>query len=98
MALAQSAIAAFAGSVPAETTVDPRIGRAIDWVRSRLDGPISLSEAAGVANLSPSRFRHLFVAHLGAEFHAAKAMLLDDALQLGDGGVRVLHGQSTEAH
>jgi len=70
IALAQSAIAALAGHVPADVGVDPRIARAIAWVRSRLEVPISLNEAAGIANLSPSRFRHLFVAQTGVSFRA----------------------------
>jgi AraC family transcriptional regulator len=70
LALAQMAIAALAGHVPAEVGVDPRIARAIAWVRSRLDLPISLDEAAAIANLSPSRFRHLFVAQTGVSFRA----------------------------
>jgi AraC-like DNA-binding protein len=70
IALGQDAIAALAGRVPAQAGVDPRIARAIAWVRSRLDVPISLNEAASVANLSPSRFRHLFVAQTGVSFRA----------------------------
>jgi len=70
MALGQSAVAAFAGQLPAESAVDPRIGRAIAWVRGRLDAPISLSGAAAIAHLSPSRFRHLFVAQTGVSFRA----------------------------
>jgi len=70
IALAQSTIAALAGHVPADVGVDPRIARAIAWVRSRLEVPISMNEAAGIANLSPSRFRHLFVAQTGVSFRA----------------------------
>jgi len=40
-----------------------RITRAIEFVRSRLSTSVSLAQAAGVAHLSPSRFRHLFVFH-----------------------------------
>jgi AraC family transcriptional regulator len=70
IALGQSAVAAFAGHVPADSAVDPRIGRAIAWVRGRLDAPISLSGAAAIAHLSPSRFRHLFGAQTGVSFRA----------------------------
>jgi AraC family transcriptional regulator len=70
IALGQDAVAALAGPVPVGLGVDPRIARAIAWVRSRLDAPISLNAAAAVANLSPSRFRHLFVAQTGASFRA----------------------------
>jgi AraC family transcriptional regulator len=69
-ALARQAIAALAGPVPPVHGVDPRIDRAIAWVRQRLDAPVSLADAAAVAHLSPSRFRHLFVAQTGISFRA----------------------------
>jgi AraC family transcriptional regulator len=68
--LAQGAIAALAGPVPSPSAVDPRIGRVIAWVRERLDSPVSLTDAARVAHLSPSRMRHLFVAQTGVSFRA----------------------------
>ena len=68
--LGQEAVAALAGHAPVEGEVDPRIRRAIAWVRSRLDVTVTLSEAAEVAHLSPSRFRHLFVAQTGVSFRA----------------------------
>ena len=49
---------------------DPRVTRAIDWMRSRLKSPLSLNEVASVAHLSPSRFRHLFMAQTGISFRA----------------------------
>ena len=70
IALGKEAVAVLAGSWSPGAGVDPRIGRAIAWVRSRLDGPIALKDAADVAHLSPSRFRHLFVAQTGASFRA----------------------------
>ena len=70
ISLAHDAIAELAGRVPAEGGVDPRISRAIAWVRGRLDERVSLNEAAAIANLSPSRFRHLFVAQTGVSFRA----------------------------
>jgi AraC family transcriptional regulator len=70
IAIGQHAIAALAGQVPPVGSVDPRITRAIAWMRQRLDSPVSLKDAAGVANLSPSRFRHLFVAQTGVSFRA----------------------------
>jgi AraC-like DNA-binding protein len=51
-------------------TVDSRITRAIEWMRSRLKQPLSLADAARVAHLSPSRFRHLFVSQTGISFRA----------------------------
>ena len=70
IARAHDAIAELAGRAAAEGGVDPRIGRAIAWVRGRLDERVSLNEAAAIANLSPSRFRHLFVAQTGVSFRA----------------------------
>jgi AraC family transcriptional regulator len=70
VALARQAVAALAGPVPPVHGVDPRIDRAIAWVRQRLDAPVSLADAAAVAHLSPSRFRHLFVAQTGISFRA----------------------------
>lgn len=67
MKTGQEAIARLSGHVDA-LAVDPRITRAIAWIRSRLNAPISLSEAAAVAHLSPGRFRHLFVAQTGISF------------------------------
>jgi AraC family transcriptional regulator len=70
VATAQHAIAALAGPAPCSSSVDPRISRVIAWVRERLDSSVSLNDAASVANLSPSRFRHLFVAQTGVSFRA----------------------------
>jgi len=70
LALATHLAQSLAGHEPADGGVDPRVSRAIAWVRGRLDAPISLREAAEVAHLSPSRFRHLFVAQTGVSFRA----------------------------
>lgn len=70
VAMARHAIAALAGPMPSSSSVDPRISRVIAWVRERLDSSVSLQDAANVVNLSPSRFRHLFVAQTGVSFRA----------------------------
>jgi hypothetical protein len=67
---ARRAVSLLAGVEPPADRVDPRIERAIAWVRERLAAPISLADAAAVAHLSPSRFRHLFVAQTGVSFRA----------------------------
>jgi len=69
-AMGQHVVAALAGHGPAVGSVDPRISRAITWVRARLDSPLFLKDAADIANLSLSRFRHLFVAQTGVSFRA----------------------------
>ncbi|KQV85994.1 AraC family transcriptional regulator [Pelomonas sp. Root1237] len=51
-------------------SVDPRISRAIEFMRERLSEPVTLAQAAAAAHLSPSRFRHLFVAQTGMSLRA----------------------------
>jgi AraC-like DNA-binding protein len=68
--LAQQVIGALAGPLPPLNATDPRISRVIVWLRQRLDSSVSLGDAARVAHLSPSRFRHLFVAQTGVSFRA----------------------------
>jgi AraC-like DNA-binding protein len=53
-----------AGVEPAQMT-DERIIRATDFINSHLDRALTLDEVAGVACLSPSRFRHLFAEQVG---------------------------------
>jgi AraC-like DNA-binding protein len=67
--LAMSGVSRLSGG-DVSLTVDARITRTIDWVRSRLKEPLSLDQAAKVAHLSPSRFRHLFVSQTGMSFRA----------------------------
>ena len=44
---------------------DDRILRAVSYIKTHLDEPLTLEEVAGEAFLSPSRFRHLFVEQTG---------------------------------
>ncbi|HSW20831.1 MAG TPA: AraC family transcriptional regulator [Ramlibacter sp.] len=44
---------------------DPRVIAAVEYIRERVDQSVSLAELATAANLSPSRFRHLFVEQTG---------------------------------
>ena len=44
---------------------DPRVLAAVEYIRQRVDQAVSLPEVAKVANLSPDRFRHLFVEETG---------------------------------
>lgn len=67
--LALACIARLAGS-EVTLSVDARITRTIDWMRERLREPLALEQAAKVAHLSPSRFRHLFVSQTGMSFRA----------------------------
>ena len=44
---------------------DERILRAVAYIKSHLDAPLTLDDVAAEACLSPSRFRHLFVEQTG---------------------------------
>jgi AraC-like DNA-binding protein len=44
---------------------DERVAKAIRYINDHLDGPLTLTEIAGNAFLSPTRFRHLFVEETG---------------------------------
>jgi AraC family transcriptional regulator len=69
--VARTALARLAGTgETAARAVDARVARALDYLRSRVRAPVSLADAAGVATLSPSRFRHLFVQETGTSFRA----------------------------
>jgi AraC-like DNA-binding protein/quercetin dioxygenase-like cupin family protein len=67
---AAAALAASPGSVMTAPANDPRVARALDYIRSHLQAPVSLADAAAAATLSPSRFRHLFVQETGTSFRA----------------------------
>lgn len=68
-AQARSIIARLAAISPApRVPLDERIGRAVEFMRGRLDEPILLAHAANAANLSADRFRHLFVEEIGMRF------------------------------
>ncbi len=70
IAISRQIAEGICGSTLAPLTIDPRINRTIEHVRSRLHTAISLAEVAAIAHLSPSRFRHLFVAQTGTSFRA----------------------------
>lgn len=44
---------------------DERIVRALAWINSRVDQPVTLDEVAAEVFLSPGRFRHLFAEQTG---------------------------------
>ena len=53
------------GGVQPSAVSDERILRAIQYMRAHLDTPLTLTDVAAVACLSPGRFRHLFVEETG---------------------------------
>jgi AraC-like DNA-binding protein len=54
----------LSGTAPREPS-DPRVLAAIEYIRERMNEGVALPEVARVANLSPERFRHLFVEETG---------------------------------
>lgn len=79
----------LAGPPAAPVDVDPRITRAIAHVRARMSAPVSLADAAAVAHLSPSRFRHLFAQQTGLAFRPYLLWArVEAAVGLGMGGAR----------
>ena len=58
-------IRALTGGVEPSVITDPRIERAVAFINAHLGEAPTLEEVAGEANLSPSRFRHLFVEQTG---------------------------------
>lgn len=61
----QRAIDVLTHGARAAVVSDERILRAVAYIKSHLDAPLTLEQVAEVACLSPSRFRHLFVAQTG---------------------------------
>ena len=55
----------LAGTDAAPEPSDPRVLSAISRIVARIDDAPSLEQIASLVNLSPSRFRHLFVAQTG---------------------------------
>lgn len=48
--------------------LDKRIERAIEILRERIGGTVTMTEIAAAVHLSPERFRHLFLAETGIRF------------------------------
>jgi len=65
IAAAQRVVRTLTGGVDPSVVSDERILRAVSYINSHLDAPLTLEEVAEVAFLSPSRFRHLFVEQTG---------------------------------
>ncbi|QJR37856.1 helix-turn-helix domain-containing protein [Gemmatimonas groenlandica] len=61
----QRAIDVLTHGARAAVVSDERILRAVAYIKSHLDAPLTLEQVADVACLSPSRFRHLFVEQTG---------------------------------
>jgi AraC-like DNA-binding protein len=53
-----------------DQALDPRLARALAYIRAHVRQPIALGDVAAAVALSDSRFRHLFVAQTGSSFRA----------------------------
>ena len=62
---ARRVVQLLTGGVEPSVVSDERILRAVSYIKSHLDAPLTLEEVAAEAYLSPSRFRHLFVEQTG---------------------------------
>lgn len=67
---AQCIVEHLSGRSTGLQAVDPRIARVLERIREHPDAELTLAKVAAVAHLSPSRFRHLFVAQTGISFRA----------------------------
>lgn len=67
---AQGAICRIAGNPAMAPREDRRITAALAWLHARLATPIRLEDVAASVHLSPSHFRHLFVAQTGTSLRA----------------------------
>ena len=65
IAAARNVVRELTGGIEPMVATDERILRATSYIRSHLGAAITLDDVADVACLSPSRFRHLFVAETG---------------------------------
>jgi AraC-like DNA-binding protein len=66
IALTQSTIRRLAHSAPMTNKLgDARVGQAVELIRARLSGTVSLRDIAAAVHLSPDRFRHLFLEETG---------------------------------
>ena len=71
IATASQALSLLCGAgTETASELDPRLARALEYVRLHIKAPIALADAAAAATLSESRFRHLFVAETGCSFRA----------------------------
>lgn len=71
VAAATQAVAALCGTTTEpDQALDPRLARALEYIRAHVGQPIALGDAAAAVALSESRFRHLFVAQTGSSFRA----------------------------
>jgi AraC-like DNA-binding protein len=64
-AICMQLVQEVSNTAPRRDPSDPRVLAAVEYIRQRVDQPVTLPEVARAANLSPGRFRHLFVEETG---------------------------------
>lgn len=80
-------VAHLAGDDDTVLRPDPRVRKMLAWMGTRLEGPITLAEAAKFVGLSSGRARHLFVEQTGLPFRAYVLWLrVTKAMELYVGG------------
>lgn len=67
-ATAHEVIRLLTDGVDVPSPADPRILKALEYLRGNLAGAVTLNGTAAQVHLSPSRFRHLFVEQVGLAF------------------------------
>lgn len=68
---AQAAVATLCGTTTEpDRALDPRLARALEFIRANLRGTLALGDVAAAVALSESRLRHLFAAGTGCSFRS----------------------------
>ena len=62
---AHDVIRHLSGGLEPRQPVDDRVARAVAYMKAHISESMALADIAGAVNLSPGRFRHLFVAETG---------------------------------
>ena len=94
---AAQAVAQLCGATTeADKALDPRLARALAYIRTNIRNPIALGDVAASVALSESRFRHLFVAETGSSFRAyllwLRINLAIEAAMAGASWTEAAHG------
>lgn len=105
VAIASDVVARLCGATTEpDKALDPRLARALEFVRQNVRHPISLGDVASVVALSESRFRHLFVAGTGSSFRSyllwLRINLAIEAVMAGSSWTEAAHdaGFADSAH
>ena len=97
---AAKAVAQLCGATTeADKALDPRLARALTYIRAHIRNSIALGDVAAAVALSESRFRHLFVAETGSSFRAyllwLRVNLAIEAATAGASWTEAAHGAGT---